>query len=351
MAEEGTATKTGARTDAASMIAELWAEREQGRSSGPQSGPQSGSPPASPARPPTAPRPPADPRQRALAVAIALLLIGGMAGVVAKTLGFVGAPSKATFVAEADAVCTAANGGVNAIPKPVGYPSLANAASTFVTTTDTQLARLRALDLPGGSDRGEARAVLRAMTATTDAGRNLQAAAGATDASLTAAASRALSTAAQDAGAQARAYGLNACAVGMQPGVDTVVAGANGVVKDDFLVRGNRLCIDFIRATEAVPAIRNANDLPRFVNEGATLIEKLVVDLRAIPVAPGDEATVTELIAIFDTMAGKVRELGPAAAAGDLRRINAIEKEVNDLEGTANGKFEAYGLTGCGSTD
>ncbi len=349
MAEQRTPTGTGSRSDAASIIAELWAEREQGRSSGSPSP----SPPPSrpPARSPAAPRPPADPRQLALAVVIVLLLVGAMGGVVAKTLGLIGAPSKATFVAEADAVCTAANGGVNALSKPVGYPSVATAASTLLTSTDTQVGRLRALDLPGGADRSQARAVLDAMTATSDAGRNLQAAAGATDASLTAAASRSLSASSQDALAKARTYGLTACVVGMKPGIDAVVNGANGVVKDDFLVRGNRLCIDFVSATDALPPIRNVNDLTRFVNQSVALFEKLVLDLRAIPVAPGDEAAVADMIAVFDTMAGKVKEIGVAGVAGDVKRVNAIDKEVADLEGTANATFEAYGLTGCGSTD
>ena len=115
-------------------------------------------------------------------------------------------------MAEADAVCAATNGGVNAISKPVAYPALATAASTLVTTTDTQVGRLRELELPGGDDRDRARAVFGAMTATTDAGRSLQSAAGAGDASMTAAASRALSASSQDAVAKARDFGLITCA-------------------------------------------------------------------------------------------------------------------------------------------
>ena len=341
MAEEGSATQTGGRTDAASVIAELWAEREQGRSSPP------------PAQPPSSPslRPRADGRQRALAVAITVLLIAGVLGVVAERLGIIGAPSKADFVAEADTVCGATNGGVNAISKPAGYPALATAASTLVTTTDTQLGRLRALDLPGGDDRGRARAVFSAMTATTDAGRNLQAAAGAGDASMTAAASRSLSASSQDAVAKARDFGFTACVAGMKPGIDAVVAGANGVVKNSFVEAGNRHCIEFLRAAEAVPPIRNANDVSRFINQSTGLLDKLVSDLKALTVAPGDESTVAELIAMFDNLSGQLKQLGVAGAAGDLRRMNAIQGEIEASEEEANAKFGAYGLTACGSPD
>ena len=333
------------RTDAASIVAELWAEREQERSAG------SARPDGSPARPPKPPRPKADGRQRALAAAITLVLVGGVLGVVATSLGVIGAPSKAQFVADADAVCAATNGTVNAISKPIAYPALAAAASTLVTTSETQLDRLRDLDLPGGDDRGRARAVFTALQTTNDAGRNLQSAAGAGDPAMTAAASRTLSLNSKDAQARAREFGLTACVVGMQTGTDAVLAGANGAVKDSFLVAGSRLCVDFLRDLEAVPTIRNANDITRFVNQNVTLVDKLVSDLRALPVAPGDENTVAELTAAVENLSGKLKQMGVAGAAGDVRRVNAIQREIDAAGVDVDTRFGNYGLRAGGSAD
>ena len=344
MADDQT-TKPAKGSSAAAMIAELWAEREQ-------SGPAAPVPTPGPApRPPAAPRREADGRQRALAVAIAGLLVGGALGVVAITLGIIGAPSKAAFAADADRICASTNGGVNAIAKPAGFPTLATAASTLVSTTDTQLGRLRTLDLPGGADRTRTKGVLDAIAATNAAGRTLQSAATAGDAGMVATASRSIALSWQDALAKARDYGFTACVTGMQPGADALVAGANGVIKGSFVEKGNSICIDFLRSVDAVPEIRNANDIPRFVSQNAALLDELVVDLKALPVSPGDEATVAAMIATMDDMSAKVKELTGAAAAADVKRLTAIQKESEALEAVANEKFGAYGLTVCGSSD
>ena len=342
MADERGATRSGGRTDARSMIAELWAEREQ---AGGQ--PSPGAPRSSP---PPAPRPGMGGRERLLAAAVVLLLIGGALGLVAVTLGIIGAPSKASFLAEADVICGSANGAVSGISKPAGYASLTTSTATLVTSTDNQLVRLRALVLPGGADRRRARAVLDAIAVTNDAGRVLQGAAGANDAAMTATASRSMSLYAQAAVTQAREYGFSACMTGMQPGIDAVVAGAKGVVKDSFVEKGNALCVQLLKTFAGIPKLRN-NDIVRFVNQHADLFDKLANDLKALPVAPGDEATVTDMITSLGSFSGTMRQMGPAAAAGDVKRVNALTKEGDAMEVAVNAKLGAYGLTVCGSPE
>ena len=137
----------------------------------------------------------------------------------------------------------------------------------------------------------------------------------------------------------------------MKPGIDAGVAGANGVVKNSFVEAGNRHCIEFLRAAAAVPPIRNANDVGRFINQSTGLLDKLVSDLKALTVAPGEEATVAELVALFDKLSGQLKEVGVAGAGGDLRRMNAIQGEIEASEEEANAKLGAYGLTACGAPD
>jgi len=210
------------------------------------------------------------------------------------------------------------------------------------------LARLRELDRPGGADRARARAVFQAITISTDAGRTLQSAAGESDPAKIAAASKSLTAYWQDAVARARDYGFTACVTGMQRGVDALVAGANGVVKDSFVSAGNRMCIDFLGRADNVLPPRNANDLTRFVNESKAMVDKLVADLKALPVAPGDEAVVTEMIGTFDKLSAQLGRLLGIAATGDRKALAALEKETDALEQEANVKFGAYGLTACG---
>ena len=341
MSDDSGTTRTSSRTDAASIIADLWAEREQTLSS---ARPQAGSPRAS-----TEPRPPrAGGRERALATAIVLLLAGSGLAIAAKAAGIIGAPSKASFVAKADAICAPGNAGFSAMSKPVGYQSLATAASTVVTATDAQLGQLRALELPGGPDRNGARGVLNAVTATRDAGRGLQSAAAASDPATTAMASRSMDVHSQDAVTKAQAFGLTACATGMKPGIDAVVAGANGAVKTSFTEKATALCTEMLRAGEAMPKIRNASDLSRHLDQGVALFEKLATDLKGLPVPPGDEAAVTSITTQIGNVAAKLRELGNAALAGDVKRVNALEKEGNAMVAELDQRFGAYGLTVCG---
>ena len=341
MSDDPGGTRPSGRTDAASIIAELWAEREQARSA-----------PAGPASTPRAtvdPRPPrAGGRERALGTVIVLLLAGAGLGVVAKATGFIGAPSRASFLAQADAICAPGNAGMSAMSKPVGYQSLATAASTLVTTTDAQLGRLGALDLPAGADRGRARGVLQAMAATRDAGRSLQSAAAESDPASTATASRSMTVYSDDALAKAQAFGLSACVAGMKPGIDAVVAGANGAVKTSFTEKATAMCIEMVRASEGLPKVRNAADLTRVIDQGVALFEKLATDLKALPVPPGDEATVARITTQVNNVAAKLRELGNAALAGDVKRVNALDKEGNAMIEELNRRFGAYGLTVCG---
>ena len=75
---------------------------------------------------------------------------------------------------------------------------------------------------------------------------------------MTAAASRSLRASSQDAVAKAQDFGFTACVAGMKPGIDAVVARANGGVKNSFLEAGNRHCIEFSGRPARFSPIRNA---------------------------------------------------------------------------------------------
>ncbi|HJV08251.1 MAG TPA: hypothetical protein VJ653_01160, partial [Acidimicrobiales bacterium] len=325
--------------EARSIIEELWAEREQARPT----------PPGQPAPAPAPPRPKAGSRERKLAAAVVLLLAGNGLGIGAKALGLVGAPPAATFVSEADAVCAPTNAQLSALPKPSGYASVAATASSFVAVADAQVRQLRGLQLPSFGDRGKAQAVLGALAATAAAGRRLQAAAATSDPAVTANASRTMKSTVQDAAAKGRALGLTACATGMQPGADALLAGANGAVKASLIEKGSALCADLFRSAEAFPEPKTSSEFKYFIEQVTTLYGRFVTGLKALPAPPGDEATVAELAAGVNALAGKVTEMGAAAVNGDRKRVDTIMKEGDALTDALGVKFDAYGLTDCGT--
>jgi len=287
---------------------------------------------------------------RALSWATGVLLAGGGAGVFAITQGYIGAPSKVEFIAMADAICGQSNQALRAIPTASAYPDLVKATTTMLTTTEGQLGRLRSLPLPGGADRGPAKAVLSAMSATNLAGHSLHVAAMATDDARTAAATRSMTFSAKDATARAAEYGFTACGTGMQPGVDSVAGGGKGIVKAAFVTKASALCKAAGDAVEAVPGPKgDPSDLRQYIDKTMGLMDTMTANLRALPAPPGDEAELAEIFAAVDKTNAKGREMTGPATAGDLKRLDAVRAEINTLGDAAVAKFDTYGVPQCGS--
>lgn len=337
-------TKTGSHSEARSIIEELWAEREQGHTV-----PTPPVRPSAPAPVQAERRPPAGRRERMLATAIVVLLAGNGLAFGAKAIGLVGGASKATFVAKADAVCGPANAQLSALSPPSGYAAVASAAATFVTTAGAQVHSLGSVQLPGLADRAEARGALAAMSATVDAGRRLQSGAAAGDPAVTATATRAMAAYAQDATAKAKAFGLRTCAAGMQPGVDALLAGADGAVKGSAIERVGIICRKLVHEAEALPVPKTMSELNWFIDRSSVLYSTFVTELKAVPVPRGDEPRIAELASGMAELGTKMREMGGAAINGDVKRVRAIEKEGDVLADALDAKFSAYGFTNCGS--
>ncbi len=284
----------------------------------------------------------------AAVVAVAVLLGGGV-GVFMATEG-VGLPSEQKFIAKADAACGPANGPVASVAKPTSYPELASAVATVATATDGQLARLRRIKLPGGAARGKATAVVDALALTSQAVHGLGDAAGKKDDAATARATRQVSTQFGDTTAKARALGLRACATGMQAGMDNVVGGSKALVKTAFVAKADNVCREGSRNIDAIPEPRaDPRALARALDQVLQVADRMESDLKALPVPPGDETAVADMLAAQDKVLAKEAEMRDAAAAGDGSRLLAANQEETVLGTAADAKLDAYGLGICGS--
>jgi hypothetical protein len=327
------------RPSGSSLIAELLNEREQ-----------------------QAPRPGPAPAARAphsgrtgltgliAAVVTVGVLLGGGVGVFMATTN-VGLPSKTRFITKADAICGPANRPVATLVRPTSYPELTTAAGTLVTATDTQLTQLRTVKLPGGAGQGQAGAVFEALSSTNQAAHSLLDVAGRKDDAATAAATQRISAQYGDAGTKAKAFGFRACAVGMQAGVDNLVGGSKALIKTGFVAKADGLCREASRKLAAIasPKKNDARDISRFLNQIAPLVVKLLADLKTLPVPPGDDATVAEMLTAQEKVNANIVELRDAVTAGDPSRFAAADQESSPLGTAADAKFDAYGLGICGS--
>lgn len=258
--------------------------------------------------------------------------------------------SKADYIKDADAVCRPANGPVVAIVVPTSFPELEVAAGTLSSVTTNQLGQLRALDGPGGSDGSQSDAVLSSLDTMVAASGRLKAATSRQDADGTIKASVETRAAYDDASARARQYGFGACAVGMITGLDAIQSGSRSVIKAGLVAKAEALCQGLARQFD--DAQLDVDQIKNSAAYKAAFLDpsnRLLSELRALPVPPGDEQLVSDMLGSQQRVIDKAEELGAALDAQDEARYTAILREIATLTTAADAKFDAYGLQVCGS--
>lgn len=260
------------------------------------------------------------------------------------------APSKAEFVAKADAACTPGNTAISTTAKPSNAPQVATASGSAVTTIDGQVIGLRALKMPGGKDKAQVQGIITAIAGVSAPTKALQDAAAKTDDAAMAKAAVDMQAKADTAAQSAQAYGLAQCGTQLKFGLGNMFDGVKNVVKASYVLKVENLCRDYYRKGDAVAAPGNtAAALVRYFDTVVTLTSKLTADIKAVPTPPGDEGTVNDLGAAMENMVAKIKETSAAFKSGNVRLASGLFDELNVAETALNAKFDAYGLPVCGS--
>jgi len=278
------------------------------------------------------------------------LLIPTVALAAALTACGDGGPGKADFMAKADAACAPGNTAISTTAKPTNAPQVATAAGTAATSIDSQVGALRALKAPSGKDKAPAQAVITQIADVSAPTRALQDAAGKADDAAMARSTLDMQAKADTAARSAEAYGMTQCGTQLKLGLGNMVDGVKNVMKVTYVSKAVGLCRDFDRKSNAVadPGSSLAS-LGRYLDQVLPLSDKLVKDLRAIPVPPGDEAAVADYLSAMDALNVKSKEAGAAAKANNPRLLGALAQELEVAGTAATAKLDAYGIRGCGS--
>jgi hypothetical protein len=284
----------------------------------------------------------------AAVVAGALVLAGG-AGALLLTRHR--APSKAQYISRADAVCRPANAAVTALGTPTSYPELSAAAGTVATSTRTQVDQLKQLRRPGGSDRGRVDAMVTSLDGTGVAAQRLHDAASGADDAGTVSATKDLRDSYDHADTAAATFGFTACATGMKAGTDATVGGSHAVVKSAFVAKAEAACRTAARDMDAVPEPRGGSgaEVARTVGAVMAIADRTLTTIRALPVPPGDETTVADMLGAQEKVNAKGHDAEAAARAEDGPAFLAASKESDTLTTAADAKWDAYGLGSCGT--
>ena len=259
-----------------------------------------------------------------------------------------GGPSKSSLLSEGDEICRTSSRPVDSVKKPTSYPELGEAAGARANATGDQEAKLRELGIPDG-DKDEVRPMLSAIGGMAASARRLQETAARTDDKATSEAANDVAARSRDAASRARAYGFTACGLNTEGPVNTVFDGAKGIVKAAFVARAEGLCKEAANQQSDLREPRNQSALAGYLEAVLTIEERVVTDLRALAVPPGDETAVAELIDARAKLNAKGRELTGAMRARNGRQQAAIADELVVLGTAAAAKADAYGIRECGT--
>ncbi len=259
-----------------------------------------------------------------------------------------GGVSKAAFLTKADAACGPGNATAGAIAKPTNLPDLAIAAGAVATTVDAQAEALRKVKAPG-DDKAVVAGVIAALADISAPARALQAAAGKTDDKVTAQAANDMKAKVDAAVVAAKGYGLAACGTGLQAPATNVFEGSRTVLKAAFVARAEALCTAANKKANALANPTSLASLGRYLAAYVPIEVKLFDDIKALPKAPGDEATVADMLAAQDLVIAKDKEAQAAAQKANQALFNSLDSESTTLITAANAKFDAYGLRNCGT--
>jgi hypothetical protein len=256
--------------------------------------------------------------------------------------------SRESFVTKADAACGPGNATLGGLAKSSNLPDLATAAGTVAATVDSQAEALRKID-PPGDDKAVVAAMIGALAEASAPARALQDAAAKTDDAGTARAVNDLKAKADAAATAAKGYGLAACAVGVQAPVGTLLEGSRTILKAAYIARAESLCTAANKKAEALANPTSLASFGRFLASYIPIEEKLLSDIKALVVPPGDEATVAEMLAAQDKVIANDKDTQAAAQKGNAAQVDKFDDLNTTLITAAHAKFDAYGLRKCGT--
>ncbi len=259
-------------------------------------------------------------------------------------------PSADSYRAEADGFCSAGNIAISSAAKPTNAPQVATSAGAVVTTIDAQTAMLWAKKTPGGDDKAQIDGIVTAIAEVSAPAKALQDAAAKNDDAAMAKAGVEMQSKADAAATSAQAYGFTQCGAALKPAVANLYEGAKSVMKSSYVTKSEAMCRDAGDRTEAVsPPGKTLASTSRYLDAVLAISVKFAGDLKSIPVPPGDEATVSELMAAMDTLNAKGQEVSVAAKSNNPQLVLALFEEVEVATTALNAKLDAYGLETCGT--
>jgi hypothetical protein len=265
------------------------------------------------------------------------------------SLGLVacGGTSKADFAKNADPVCATANSELATVTKPTTFKQLGEMSGKVAAATDKQVQALRGLDQPKDG-KSELVAVLTAMEGTTAAAKKVEAGVTADDGRVVEAGAGELRQAAANADDGARSYGLTQCGKGGRDAATNIADTSNPLLKQQLITKAEAICKEASGKLDKLPERPDTpQGLVRSVNEGLPIVEKAVLDLKALHAPASDKATYDEFLTSNDRVVDLARDLRDAATAANASRLLDLAGALENASLEISRKATAFGLKEC----
>lgn len=124
-------------------------------------------------------------------------------------------------------------------------------------------------------------------------------------------------------------------------------------VKATFVARGNEICAEMNRRSEAVGAVTSDPDatpeqVATALEQSGEIVSDAITQLQALPQPPEDAS---QLAVMYTEVGGLVALVSPMAAAVrayDMATLNQLGAQLEAAQARANAAANAVGLTECG---
>lgn len=256
------------------------------------------------------------------------------------------APSKREFLAEADPICRTATSEATGATTPTDVAGLRHFHFRLAEGADKTVAGVAALKFPGGDDGKAAKAWVQSLRDAATAARAVVPEVDTSDYTGIETTARKAADAFKAADALARTFGSAECGRGEAEAVGRMSTALSKTVKSAYITTADAMCKAAWAEMDKIPEGDSFADFKAAVVKVVPIEEKLAADLKAIPAPVTDKDKLDEVMAAFDKVAAKDKELLAVTTEGAADDIVAASEALST---DAENKADAYGFIDCGS--
>jgi hypothetical protein len=276
-----------------------------------------------------------------------LLLVGGATG---SYFVFLRGPSKPEYVEKADPICKTSNGKLGTVAAPTDLTQLRDASAKLAADSTDTAKSLKRLELPRGDDAKVASEITKLIQDSGTKAQALSDAAGKEDLAGAEKAAAEINAAFKSADEKARAFGMAECGKAGATAAQTISMASSNVLKQTVITRADALCAKVNDEVEKLPEANTAKQGLEGLDKLISLHDKLIADLKALPVSGADKPAFDEVVSDIQKIRDQHAHLKDAALSGSEKKMEDVFTEWTKVSDAGAVRAENFGFKDCRKT-